>query len=168
MVLDVRGLKKTFTKKKFFGMSTSVEALRGVTFSVKKGEIYGFLGPNGAGKTTTVNILSGIVTADSGTVRFFGEEPNEYTRNRMNVATAYNPLNHAMTVFQNLHVFARLYNVKKPKDRIDDVLHMFQVTDLKHREYYMLSAGQKTLILRKMFGMRLRTLERRYCLLLTI
>ena len=49
--------------KKRFG---SVEALKGITFHVKRGEVFGYLGMNGAGKTTTVRILTGIVKPDSG------------------------------------------------------------------------------------------------------
>lgn len=51
-----------------------VEALRGVTFSVQRGEIFGFLGPNGAGKTTTIRILMGLIRASSGSAELFGHK----------------------------------------------------------------------------------------------
>src|SRR5229473_2469355 len=53
----------------------NVEALRGVSFSVKEGEVFGLLGPNGAGKTSTVEILEGLRTPDSGSVSVCGLDP---------------------------------------------------------------------------------------------
>ena len=61
--LDVKNVKKRYGK---------IEALRGVSFAVSKGEIFGLLGPNGAGKTTLLKILSGITKPDEGTVNFLG------------------------------------------------------------------------------------------------
>src|SRR5262245_11864175 len=54
-----------------------VEALRGVTFEVAEGEVFGLLGPNGAGKTTTVEILEGYRRRDSGEVSVLGTDPSE-------------------------------------------------------------------------------------------
>ena len=53
----------------------TVEAVAGITFSVREGEIVGFLGPNGAGKTTTMRILAGIFPPTSGEVRVAGHDP---------------------------------------------------------------------------------------------
>jgi len=64
-VLEVNGLAKTFRKPL---TGKKVEAVRGVTFAVKAGEIFGFLGPNGAGKTTTLRILLGLAKPDAGRV----------------------------------------------------------------------------------------------------
>ena len=59
--IEVKNLVKTFKEH-----SGTVRAVDDVSFSVKKGEIFGLLGPNGAGKTTTINILTGLITKDSG------------------------------------------------------------------------------------------------------
>ncbi|RLE84095.1 MAG: multidrug ABC transporter ATP-binding protein [Thermoprotei archaeon] len=67
-VVEVQGLVK------YFG---EFPALRGVTFSVEKGEIYGLIGPNGAGKTTTFRILAGLLAPSSGTVRVLGYGPGD-------------------------------------------------------------------------------------------
>jgi ABC-2 type transport system ATP-binding protein len=71
LAIDVHDLKKTyrtpFTRKK-------VEALRGVTFSVERGHIFGFVGPNGAGKTTTIRTLMGLIRPTGGSARLLGEE----------------------------------------------------------------------------------------------
>src|SRR5271155_2975323 len=68
-VLSVNGLAKTF-RKPFTGKK--VEAVRGITFDVKKGEIFGFLGPNGAGKTTTIKMLTGLISPTRGAASIFG------------------------------------------------------------------------------------------------
>ncbi|SRR3989344_459481 len=121
-----------------------LHVLKGVSFSVRKGEILGLLGPNGAGKTTLINILTGIVTADSGKVSFFGKEPCEETQNRINAATAYNSLNRNITVWQNLKVYAKIYNVKNANEKIKELLAKFDIADIKDRKMYHLSSGQIT------------------------
>jgi ABC-2 type transport system ATP-binding protein len=70
VVLSVTGIEKTF-KKPFSGRK--VEAVRGVTFEVRRGEIFGFLGPNGAGKTTTIKMLTGLIAPTGGSAKLFGE-----------------------------------------------------------------------------------------------
>ena len=69
VVLRVSGLAKTF-RKPFTGRR--VEAVRGVSFEVRRGEIYGFLGPNGAGKTTTIKMLMGLIAPTAGTMEILG------------------------------------------------------------------------------------------------
>jgi len=70
IVLSVEKLAKTF-KKPFSGKK--VEAVRGVSFEVKRGEIFGFLGPNGAGKTTTIKMLTGLIFPTSGKATLLGK-----------------------------------------------------------------------------------------------
>ncbi len=70
-VLDVQNLHKTF-RIGFF--QKRVEAVRSVSFSVKRGEIFGLLGPNGAGKTTSIKTIMGLIRPTSGTVQIFGED----------------------------------------------------------------------------------------------
>ena len=146
IVLDVRGLKKSYIIRKGFLWRTRqiIEAVSGVSFRVKKNEIFGLLGPNGAGKTTIVNILAGIVTKDEGKVTVFGEPYSERTRERMNVATAYSSLLEFLTVIQNLRVFARIYNVQHSEKRIEQLLHKFGMYKYRNTRYYLLSAGQRT------------------------
>ncbi len=70
VILSVEKLKKTFVKP-FTGKK--VEAVRSVSFEVRRGQIFGFLGPNGAGKTTTIKMLTGLITPTSGAAAIFGE-----------------------------------------------------------------------------------------------
>jgi ABC-2 type transport system ATP-binding protein len=81
LAIDVHDLRKTyrtpFTRKK-------VEAVRGVTFGVERGHIFGFVGPNGAGKTTTIRILMGLVRASGGSAKLLGHElPSRAARFRI-------------------------------------------------------------------------------------
>jgi len=69
-VIEVESLKKVY-KTGFFLKPT--EVLKGISFTVKENEVYGFLGPNGAGKTTTIKVLNTIVFPDGGSVKIFGE-----------------------------------------------------------------------------------------------
>ncbi len=69
VILRVDGLAKTF-RKPFTGKK--VEAVRGVSFDVRRGEIFGFLGPNGAGKTTTIKMLTGLIQSTAGSASLFG------------------------------------------------------------------------------------------------
>lgn len=61
-LLEIRDLRKRYG---------AVDALRGLSFNIERGEFFGLLGPNGAGKSTTINILLGLIIADSGSVRVF-------------------------------------------------------------------------------------------------
>ncbi|MBI1970511.1 ABC transporter ATP-binding protein [Candidatus Woesearchaeota archaeon] len=137
--LIVSNIRKTYKSD-----GKIIEALRGISFNVRKGEIFGLLGPNGAGKTTTINILTGLLSADSGTIRFFGKSPCEETQNRINTATAYNELNGHLTVFQNLYVYARLYNVQNPKEKVRELLARFGIVELANMRVNNLSTGQTT------------------------
>ena len=71
IVIDVRELRKTyrtpFRRRK-------VEALRGITFEVERGHIFGFVGPNGAGKTTTIRTLMGLIRPSGGTATILGHQ----------------------------------------------------------------------------------------------
>ncbi len=137
--LVVTNLKKQYKTK-----HGTVNALNGVSFSVKKGEIFGLLGPNGAGKTTTINILTGLLTADSGTTSYFGQPFGEDVQNKINVSRGYSYLNGTLTVEQNLRVYAKMYDVKDPTKKIHTLLKSFGIADLKDRQVYELSSGQRT------------------------
>ncbi|WP_433927726.1 ABC transporter ATP-binding protein [Sorangium cellulosum] len=70
LLIDVRGLMKTF--RVGFLRRKAVEAVKGVSFGVRRGEIFGFLGPNGAGKTTTIKMLTGLISPTGGEAYLFG------------------------------------------------------------------------------------------------
>jgi len=134
-------------QKSYFSKGRRTDAVKGISFSIKKGEIFGLLGPNGAGKSTTINMISGVVEKDSGSIRILGKQPEEdweYVKNRMNVASAYFGLSDVLTVNQNLKVYAKLYNLKNPQDKIDDLLKRFKIFSLKDSLSNTLSSGERT------------------------
>jgi ABC-2 type transport system ATP-binding protein len=81
-LIEVKDLKKTF-KLGLFGQKT-VAAVKGVSFDVRRGEIFGFLGPNGAGKTTTIKMLTGLIAPTGGEALLFGQRvPLSESRRRI-------------------------------------------------------------------------------------
>ncbi len=140
--LEVRNLVKTFPTKEGY-----IKAVDNVSFTVRKGEIFGLLGVNGAGKSTMINILSGLTAADSGEVLIFGktfQQDEEDIKGRFNVATAYYQLHHLLTVKQNLLVYAQLYNVRNPQEKIDQLSARFMIKHLYQTRIKSLSSGEKT------------------------
>jgi ABC-2 type transport system ATP-binding protein len=129
---------------KVFGGFT---ALDGLSFIVAEGESLGLLGVNGAGKTTAMNLLLGLTTPTSGTVRMFGldlwKHRIEILR-QVNFSSAYTSLPSNLLVWQNLTVFARLYGVPRPKQRIDELLELLDITHLRKSVTGKLSAGEST------------------------
>lgn len=137
-VLEVRDLAKSF------GPVVSVD---GVSFDLGRGEILGLLGANGAGKTTAINMLLGIVTPTSGSIRVFGRDlakERVAILRRMNFCSTYTQLPGNLRVWQNLAVFGRLYRVPRLKHRIDEVLELLEIPHLRDRVSGNLSAGEST------------------------
>ena len=140
--IQVRNLVKTFHEN-----GKTVTAVNGISFEVKKGEIFGLLGPNGAGKTTTINILAGLMRHDSGEITILGKDPkhnHEYIRKNSNVATAYSWLSDVLTIRQNLTVYAKIYGVKNYQKRIEELLDLFELQTIAERRVIRLSSGENT------------------------
>src|SRR3989344_2466688 len=141
VVLKVKNLTKSF------GDFTAVDR---VSFELKKGEILGLLGPNGAGKTTTIRMLLGTLKPTSGQIEYFGKD---FFANRsevlqeINYASAYSRLPWRLTAGENLDVYARLYGVKNRKERIDNLMREFEVSEIKNKTMDGPSAGQSTRVM---------------------
>lgn len=139
-VIEVKNLRKSYG---------TFEALKGISFELKKGEILGFLGPNGAGKTTTIQTLLQIITPNSGEVNIFGLDAfknREEVLQRMNFTSAYVHMFGSLTIMQNLKVFALLYGIKGT-ERINKLLKEFEAEDLKDKKAATLSSGQLTRVM---------------------
>ncbi len=114
-----------------------VDAVRGVSFSVERGELFGLLGPNGAGKTTTIKMLITLLLPTSGEVRVLGHDvvarPAEVRRRIGYVFGGDRGLYERLSAYDNLRYFAELYGVsgKAQRRRIDEVL---ELVGLKGRE----------------------------------
>ncbi len=141
-ILEVKNLTKKFKSKP--GDFTAVD---NISFNIADGEIFGLLGKNGAGKTTTIQMLLGMMQPTSGTVTYFGKNFNdnrEEILKNTNFSSTYISMPWFFTVWEILDVFARLYEVKDRKKRITKLAEEFEIDHLLKKEFYMLSAGEKT------------------------
>jgi ABC-2 type transport system ATP-binding protein len=137
-VIDAQHLRKAFG---------DTVALEDFSLTLQRNEIVGLLGVNGAGKTTALNILLGLTTPSSGSIRIFGQDllPNRVAiLQRCNFASAYVALPGNLTVGQNLWVFAKIYGVKNHKARIAELLELLEIPHLRSRVTGQLSAGEAT------------------------
>ncbi len=119
------------------------EALRGVSFEIAAGEVFGLLGPNGAGKTTTVEILEGYRNRDGGRVDVLGFDPERAGtdfRERIGVVLQSSQLWQFITVRETLRIFAGYYS--QPRD-VDEVIELVGLTDKRDATVKTLSGGQK-------------------------
>ncbi|MFP3879872.1 MAG: ABC transporter ATP-binding protein [Dehalococcoidia bacterium] len=108
----------------------SREVLKGVSFDVQIGDIFGYLGPNGAGKTTTIRILLGLLQADSGELDILGHDIGlEQTRMKIGFALDPDGLYDAMTAVENLQFYADIYEVSDAGTRISEVLDLVELAD---------------------------------------
>jgi ABC-2 type transport system ATP-binding protein len=132
--IDVRDLRKSY------GAS---EALRGISFEIKEGEVFGLLGPNGAGKTTTIEILEGYRTRDSGEVDVLGFDPERAGsafRERIGVVLQQSQLWPNLTVAETHRMFAGYY--EHPRNA-DEVIALVGLADKRDARVKTLSGGQK-------------------------
>jgi ABC-2 type transport system ATP-binding protein len=137
-VLEVHNLVKNYG---------SFRAVDGISFNVPKGKIIGLLGPNGAGKTTTIHMLLGITLLSSGKIMYFEKDftkHREYCLQKINFTSSFNTLQGRISVWENLLVFAGLYQLKNPEKKIHELLQYFEVEDLIDQKYWDLSAGQRS------------------------
>ena len=121
----------------------AVEAVRGISFAVQEGEVFGLLGPNGAGKTSTVEILEGLRTADSGRVRVCGLDPGqsgEAFKERIGAVLQSTALPDKLRVKEAIELFAQFY---RRRANTDELLRRFQLDEKRDAFYSHLSGGQK-------------------------
>ncbi|RLG63281.1 ATP-binding protein, partial [archaeon] len=134
---------------KRFGRLTAVD---GVSFRVKRGEIFGFLGPNGAGKTTTVRMLIGILPPDDGKAEVLGlnvqEKPVE-VRKRIGVVPEASNVYLDLTVWQNLMFMGELYGVPQSvrKAKAKELLEFMGLLERRSEKAGRLSKGLRQRLL---------------------
>jgi ABC-2 type transport system ATP-binding protein len=119
------------------------EAVRGVSFEIASGEVFGLLGPNGAGKTTTVEILEGYRRRDGGEVSVLGHDPARSGpdfRERIGVVLQQSQLFQNLTVREIHLMFAGYY--ERPRD-VDEVIELVGLADKRDARVKTLSGGQK-------------------------
>src|SRR5678810_505578 len=134
-------LVKVYGKKK-----ETVQALRGISFTVTQGELFGIIGPDGAGKTSLFRILTTLLLADGGTATVDGfDVVKDYKeiRNRVGYMPGKFSLYPDLTVEENLNFFATIFNasIKENYDLIKDIY--VQIEPFKKRKAGKLSGGMK-------------------------
>ena len=133
-LVEVHGLHKRYG---------SNDALHGISFRVRRGELFGLLGTNGAGKTTTVEILQGLRRADGGTVSVLGLDPASHgdaLRRRIGAQLQDAALPERMRVHEALDLFASLHPEPRPLDELAEEWHL---THLQRRRFDALSGGER-------------------------
>jgi len=141
--LKVEGLKKSYKK---------VHALKGISFEIKRGELFSLLGPNGAGKTTTIRILTGLTKTDEGSIFIFGQRlsKNEISAKKL---IGYVPqqvsLDVELTVYENLLIHGLLFgmSLREIKERIEELLTLADLADRHSAKVKELSGGMRRRLL---------------------
>ena len=132
--ISVRDLRKSYGAH---------EALRGISFQIAEGEVFGLLGPNGAGKTTTVEILEGYRERDDGDVEVLGFDPAHASpgfRERIGVVLQQSQLWANLTVAETHRMFAGYY--ERPRD-VEEVIDLVGLDEKRNARVKTLSGGQK-------------------------
>jgi ABC-2 type transport system ATP-binding protein len=132
--IAVRDLRKSYG---------ALQAVRGVSFEVEHGEVFGILGPNGAGKTTTVEILEGYRKRDGGSVEVLGTDPAEAGggwRERIGVVLQSSAMYETLSVAEMLRLFAGYYSSPRP---VDEVVELIGLQEQRDQRVRRLSGGQR-------------------------
>ena len=133
-VVSVRGLTKSYG---------DFEAVKGIDFEIRAGEVFGLLGPNGAGKTTTIEILEGYRRRDAGEVEVLGADPESAGldwRGRIGVVLQSSAMYENLTVTEQLAQFAGYYEHPRPVDEVIELIGLEEKRDTRARR---LSGGQR-------------------------
>ncbi len=138
-VIEVKDLVKSYN---------GVRAVRGVSFEVAEGEVFGFLGPNGAGKTTTINILCTLLSLDSGVARVNGFDcmgaPHK-VRSSIGLVFQEVTLDNQLTAYENLKFHCYLYNMDSAvaEKRITEMLEVVGLSERRSDLVKDFSGGMK-------------------------
>ncbi|HUX92855.1 MAG TPA: ABC transporter ATP-binding protein [Ignavibacteriaceae bacterium] len=129
--------------KKNYG---DVQALKGISFDVKRGEMFGLVGPDGAGKTTTIRLLCGLLTPSGGSAEIFGmdlvKQRSQIQKNIGYLSQKFS-LYGDLTIDENIEFFASIHGVKNYKERRNELLEYTRLTEFRKRLADNLSGGMK-------------------------
>lgn len=119
-ILTVENITKDYGK---------IKALKGVSFSVPQGCVYGILGPNGSGKTTLLGIVMNVLKATSGSYQLFDEPANDNHRKKIGTLLETPNFYHYLSAVQNLKITAAIKGLG-----VDDIEHVLETVDLLKRK----------------------------------
>ncbi|GGM70318.1 ABC transporter [Thermogymnomonas acidicola] len=139
LAISVRSLRKTYDGIRY--------AVDGISFDVKRGEIFGLLGKNGAGKTTTIRMLTTLIKPTSGTIEVLGLDPQREpleVRKRIGVVQQSESIDFT-TVENCMKIYATLWEVPREvaKARTEELMELFDLNPLRKSRAFELSGGQK-------------------------
>ena len=143
LAVEVKNIKKTFKTKK-----DTVEAVKDVSFSVEKGEIFGLLGPNGAGKSTTILMLTTLLRITDGEATILGSDvatEDKSVREKIGVALQDTGIDNILTGRELFFSTARLwgYSTKDSETRTNELLELVGLTEAADRRVKTYSGGVK-------------------------
>src|SRR3989454_8798699 len=143
-VIDVRGLVKVYGG----GRQEKVKAVDDVSFSVGKGEFFGFLGPNGAGKSTVIKIITTLLAKTSGSIHVAGldvDKQGAEIRRIIGYTGQSIGVDGELTGRENLWLIGRLYHMPNAlvNERVDELLEVLQLKDAADRRAYTYSGGMR-------------------------
>ncbi len=124
----------------------AVEALRGVSFTVDRGEMFGLIGPDGAGKTTAIRAICGLLHVDAGSIRVLGHDPiaqHRQVTGTVGYLSQRFSLYGDLSIDENIAFFAEIHGVNDFHGRRDRLLEMTQLTRFRDRLADQLSGGMK-------------------------
>jgi len=135
-MIEVQDLTKKFKER---------SVLKGISFQVKEGEIFGYIGPNGAGKTTTMRIILGLLKPTAGKATVWGQNlgENERLRTKVGVLLEHDGLYGRITAYENLDYYAQLYGVSNREEKIANLLEFVGLADRKDDRVGKFSKGMK-------------------------
>jgi ABC-2 type transport system ATP-binding protein len=134
LAIEVRDLRKSYGE---------THAVGGVTFDVRRGEVFCLLGPNGAGKTTTVEILEGYRTRTAGDARVLGIDPAtgaRELREQVGIVLQQCGVQPDLTVYELVEMFGRYHVRQRP---VDEVIELVELTEKRNERSKNLSGGQR-------------------------
>jgi ABC-type multidrug transport system ATPase subunit len=133
-ILEVNDLKKHYK---------TVQAVKGISFRVKRGEIFGILGPNGSGKTTTLAMLLGVLRASSGSFSWFGNGNADANRLRIGALLETPNFYPYLSATDNLKIVAKIKNVSQADKAIEKALTSVGLLERAHSKFSTFSLGMK-------------------------
>lgn len=134
-ILKVDNLKKSYGE---------IEAVKNISFLVKRGSLFAFLGPNGAGKSTTIKMITTLLRQDAGEIYLNGQTNETYIRNKIGVVFQDNILDDKLTVKENLFIRGALYlNKEAVYERYQELVEYLNLSSIENQKFKTLSGGQK-------------------------
>jgi ABC-2 type transport system ATP-binding protein len=136
-VIDIQNVQAAYGRG-----DRRVQALKGVSLTLTRGEIFGLLGPNGAGKTTLLACIEGLHTPEGGTLRVAGLAPKA-AKGKLGIQLQKTALLDDLTATELIETYAALYDVALTRAQVDELLARFDLTEQRHKFARQMSGGQQ-------------------------